>query len=186
MKDSSETIGKVRLRSIYNETEAPTIPLSYPGWCPLLYAQHNQNMPGISEEDSKLVIRNGDGEQDENRSCRAGMPDEKQAGYYRMDYWSEEILDEGSSEGGLESDYDSEDALTDESDFIDDSEDLENLVDSDGTYDSCGSDHLNGYTSEDSDELSDESDLYSPSYSRERRLLSLQENCPQSQREDMS
>ena len=141
-------------------------------------------MPGISERDFRLAFRNSDNEQDESGSDKAEISDEKKAEYHRMDYWSEELPDEGTSESETGSYYDPEGFLTDESDFIDDSEDLEDLVDSDASYDPSGSNPISDYTPEERDELSDGSDLHSPAYIRGHRLFLLQEKHPECRNED--
>ncbi|KAF9733729.1 hypothetical protein PMIN01_08116 [Paraphaeosphaeria minitans] len=72
---------------------------------------------------------------------------------------------EPSEEESLEdeSECESDDVLTDKSDFIDDSEDLDNFDNSDGSYHPADFVHpYHSNTSDDSDTSSDWSDAYSP------------------------
>ncbi|KAF1971141.1 hypothetical protein BU23DRAFT_556166 [Bimuria novae-zelandiae CBS 107.79] len=74
-----------------------------------------------------------------------------------------EPSDEEFLESDSESYYDSDDVLTDKSDFIDDSEDLDDLDNSDSAYDPAESDHsYQSSTSDDSETSSDWSDAHSP------------------------
>ncbi|KAL5371620.1 hypothetical protein DPSP01_014138, partial [Paraphaeosphaeria sporulosa] len=119
-------------------------------------------MPDRSERDIKEPLKYGIPKQSYAGENAIGSIIESSDEQHAENDWIDP-LEEESLEDESQSDYDSDDVLTDESDFIDDSEDLDDFDNSDGSYDPADPVHPNhSNTSDDSDTSSNWSDAYSP------------------------